>query len=77
MHWLTAWHRIVADFWPPDRSYVGPNIVASVVIFVYVEFRVVAKMLEHHARLGLIEQAVLHPGEHAEQAVADDVRTDT
>jgi len=26
-----GWSRFVADFWPPDRSFVGPNLVASVV----------------------------------------------
>ena len=26
------WHaRLTADFWPPDRSAVGPNLVASVI----------------------------------------------
>ena len=25
------WNRIGADFWPPDRSFVGPNLVAAVV----------------------------------------------
>ena len=30
--WITlGWHRFLSDFWPPDRSFVGPNIVASVV----------------------------------------------
>jgi hypothetical protein len=23
--------RLTADFWPPDRSFIGPNIVASIV----------------------------------------------
>jgi hypothetical protein len=28
---VTEWSRFVADFWPPDRSFIGPNLVASVV----------------------------------------------
>ena len=28
---VVFWSRFTADFWPPDRSYVGPNLVASVV----------------------------------------------
>lgn len=32
--WIALdWHRFVADFWPIDRSFVGPNLVASVVQF--------------------------------------------
>ena len=26
-----GWHRVLSDAWPPDRSFVGPNLVASVV----------------------------------------------
>ena len=25
------WARFKADFWPPDRSFIGPNLVASIV----------------------------------------------
>lgn len=28
--------RISADFWPPDRSFVGPNLVASVIQWIVV-----------------------------------------
>lgn len=27
MTWV--WHRFLTDFWPPDASTVGPNLVAS------------------------------------------------
>jgi membrane protein YdbS with pleckstrin-like domain len=26
-----TWNRLGADFWPLDRSFVGPNIVASII----------------------------------------------
>lgn len=27
-----VWHgRIANDFWPPDRSFVGPNLLASII----------------------------------------------
>ena len=26
-----GWHRVLSDAWPPDRSFVGPNLVASIV----------------------------------------------
>lgn len=28
---VATWGRLGADFWPPDRSFVGPNLVASVI----------------------------------------------
>ncbi len=31
---IIFWNRFSADFWPPDRSFVGPNILASVVSFI-------------------------------------------
>ncbi len=34
MHWLTIWHRILADFWPLDASRIAPNIVASAAQYV-------------------------------------------
>ena len=55
------WHnRLSADFYPPDRSYVGPNLVASVVqwaiialvaYLVYPPLRkAVDKWMKDHAR---------------------------
>ena len=26
-----GWHRFVSDFWPPDRSFIAPNLVASLI----------------------------------------------
>ena len=34
--------RFTQDFWPPDRSFVGPNLVASVVQAIAVAFVVYA-----------------------------------
>jgi hypothetical protein len=31
MHYLTIWHRVLADFWPIDASRVAPNILAALV----------------------------------------------
>lgn len=43
---IIAWHgRLSADVWPPDRSFVAPNLLASFVLF----------------SLGLIFAAVLWP----------------
>ena len=28
---VLSWSRLGGDFWPPDRSFVGPNLVASVI----------------------------------------------
>lgn len=33
---VTCWNRLGKDFWPLDRSYVGPNIVASVMTWTFV-----------------------------------------
>jgi hypothetical protein len=34
---VTLWpNRVYHDFWPPDASGVGPNIVASVVVWLVV-----------------------------------------
>lgn len=30
-HWFNQ--RLQADFWPPDRSFISPNILASLIIF--------------------------------------------
>jgi hypothetical protein len=30
------WPRFVADFWPPDSSRVGPNLVAAIVQAVFI-----------------------------------------
>ncbi len=30
------WNRLGKDFWPPDRSFVGPNLLASVVQWVVI-----------------------------------------
>jgi hypothetical protein len=30
---VVAWQRLRTDFWPLDRSFVGPNLVASIVQF--------------------------------------------
>lgn len=27
------WHRLVTDFWPPDQSSIGPNLIASGIAF--------------------------------------------
>ena len=31
-----VWHRLHDDFWPADRSFIGPNIVASLVQWVVI-----------------------------------------
>jgi hypothetical protein len=30
------WGRFTSDFWPPDRSFVGPNLVAALVQAVFI-----------------------------------------
>ena len=56
---IVLWHeRFAADFYPPDRSFVGPNLVASIiqfaVIFVaatllYPPFRKAMERIAHEA----------------------------
>lgn len=76
--------RLFHDFWPPDASSVGPNLVASAVFGVaavfYAEFRVLKQMTKHHetTRREVHDaiRAALHPATTAEQHVADDVEED-
>ena len=32
------WQRLVLDFWPPDSSRVGPNLLASIIQWLVVVF---------------------------------------
>lgn len=55
-----GWSRFLSDFYPPDRSFVGPNLIASVVqwavILIAVALvypparRAVARYIEHHVK---------------------------
>ena len=60
--WAAVWHTLYIDFWPPDASRIGPNLVASLVqwlfvgatvMFVYPKFRKwVERELDHlHAKM--------------------------
>ncbi len=35
---LSTWFhaRVIHDFWPVDRSYIGPNIVATIVTYIFI-----------------------------------------
>lgn len=76
-----GWGRFHDDFWPPDRSFVGPNIVASfalvIGVVVHNEYVVAerAKALhEDHVRIICdLRDELLHPTEEAEQNIADQV----
>lgn len=56
--------RVKADFYPPDRSFVGPNLVASVVQFVII--LIVVALLYPPVR-HWIEAQVLDVKTHAEE----------
>lgn len=39
---LVVFHsRLAGDFWPPDRSFVGPNLIASVIQWALITILVV------------------------------------
>lgn len=79
-----GWHRFLLDFWPPDASRVGPNLVASVAVSVlvigYNEYKAaieaVAKGESLRATAHDVEDAVLRPIEDIEEAIAEDVADD-
>lgn len=79
---IWGWARFKADFWPLDRSFVGPNLVASVVTIIIVlahnEGRVIQKDEEHHANIKqIMRDAVveaIHPTETAEENVAEEIK---
>ena len=60
------WHaRFAADFYPPDRSFVGPNLVASVIqaiivflaaVLLYPPFRRAMEQVAHRANVELHEK---------------------
>lgn len=33
---IFGWHRLVVDYWPLDRSPIGPNLVASITVGVLI-----------------------------------------
>ena len=76
-----GWNRFWVDFYPPDRSPVGPNMLASCVTVILVtahnEARLVQKNAAHHVSLeqtlrDMID-SVIHPVETAEDSVAQRV----
>ena len=80
MHLIAElWSRASGDFWPLDRSSVGPNLVASAVmgalIVIHNEYRVIRKDEQRHAHLREIARdaihEALHPTESAEEHIAD------
>ena len=48
---IFAWNRFVTDFWPPDRSFIGPNIVASAVLLSLGVLAIFKRMKREHAHL--------------------------
>lgn len=58
MHWL--WHVIYLDFWPPDASRVGPNLVASAVLAVLAAPKVVKEWRKHIAHRDAMHKKLDH-----------------
>lgn len=76
-----GWARFKYDFWPLDRSPVGPNLVASLVVTTLVvahnEGRIVQKDElrngNFHTMLSELHQQLLHPIEAFQEGTADAV----
>jgi hypothetical protein len=76
-----GWARFKQDFWPLDRSYIGPNLCASVVLVVllvahneFVTERRAAGRHESHRQMFREEMSeIMHPTEEAEAVIAAEV----
>ncbi len=76
---IWGWRRFLLDFWPLDRSRVGPSLCASLVVVLLItahnEYVFVSKVtVRNGTPVELFRDAVdevLHPMETAEQHIAE------
>jgi hypothetical protein len=76
-----GWGRLHDDFWPPDRSFIGPNLCASFVLVLaliahneYVVAEHARSLHEDHKKMfSDLRDSILHPTEEAEASIAAEV----
>lgn len=69
---VVTWGRLGGDFWPPDRSFIGPNIVASTLTWAFVVVVTVLIWPPTRRRLQrFIEDKVEKPFRAAHKALHD------